>query len=1139
MGKSLLCCIFLAGTLILASSSSYSQTIECDGTVVSGSGNFSSAAPCSPLRYMYKIDDTSFAVPETVYIGTHDNIMSNYTNVCIPAGWTFDIVSTPQDDYNGSTPHANISPGPDGTCPFNIVLISGAGASVPLYFGFDHPDKPHDVGWKIITHVWVSSNWSEPVGDGLGPVHAPRCDSVLIGGDINGDGIILAIADIIYLDNFVRGLGPAPIPLWAGDLNADGYIDALDVLLFKDFISLGFSVFPQYPIPVSCDPDTVRGACCIGDTCLILSQFNCEDTTGTYFDNATFCENFICPSSISGVKFEDINCDGIRDANEPVIPGWPIHLYEGTNLVASTNTGTNGDYLFSGLTPGIYRVTEETVWGWIQTFPPTVLYRIDLLDGQNLIGFDFGNTRDTCIEPSFVTAVVQEAGTRDNFVGPEASTPDLAVDLAGVIKCAVSDHNFDSPHFDKCFAHTFSGFKDSSCCVIGGELCLRLRAGNGDPENDIISIVENGVTAWQMSLSTLMFYYTDSSDSSWSPGDIIDTCLNLKNLPPDFAGITNVLAVLHDNDFSIYMGDDTEADFFELTVILCCPGDSVSSCCLPDGSCIEVAGVSDCDSLGGAFTAGIGCTPNYCPPESNPDPDSCVIFDAECCDGKPIVAQKQNHPNFRGQVAIASCFAPALDMYSVGIIDLSDQRTAPIGTPTLYPNGFVTPMYHNENSPNSNPTNNPDDEWTKRRIGTVFGLALDRRGNIYAAASACYKTDYFPPPGNGGEIYKLDGVTGAVTNFVIGSIPNSKEGLGNIAYDCLNDQLFASNMDDGLIYRISNVVGGGTMSGTYDHGVDGRPEEGLTPIVDDGLPGVTKVGRRIWGLAVAKGIYSGGSQYYRLFYSVYWEDISKPLANEHNEIWSVRLNPSTGDFVPNSARLEISLPTYNLNYSCPVSDITFKSDGRIVLAERTMFDYTWPYAHRARILEYACDGTFWERQVIGSPAGNVFQIPADLGGGPSSTGGVDIDFRDDYNPPWDGRLWAMGDALRYDNTNNFYMYGLAGFPPTGGTTAKVAGNAILIDLDGNTTNANKTNLGDVEIPCKCCNGSRGDVNGDGIDNNILDLTYCVDFIFRGGRRAPCPQESDINGDFSTLNILDLTFIVDFVFRGGQAAGPCY
>ncbi|MCH7948410.1 MAG: CHRD domain-containing protein, partial [candidate division Zixibacteria bacterium] len=72
----------------------------------------------------------------------------------------------------------------------------------------------------------------------------------------------------------------------------------------------------------------------------------------------------------------------------------------------------------------------------------------------------------------------------------------------------------------------------------------------------------------------------------------------------------------------------------------------------------------------------------------------------------------------------------------------------------------------------------------------------------------------------------------------------------------------------------------------------------------------------------------------------------------------------------------------------------------------------------------------------------------------------------------------------------------------------------------------------------CCQGNRGDINGDGTDSNILDLTFIVDFIFRGGDPADCSNEADFNGDGTPSNILDLTFIVDFIFRGGPPTGPC-
>ncbi len=73
----------------------------------------------------------------------------------------------------------------------------------------------------------------------------------------------------------------------------------------------------------------------------------------------------------------------------------------------------------------------------------------------------------------------------------------------------------------------------------------------------------------------------------------------------------------------------------------------------------------------------------------------------------------------------------------------------------------------------------------------------------------------------------------------------------------------------------------------------------------------------------------------------------------------------------------------------------------------------------------------------------------------------------------------------------------------------------------------------------CCFGNRGDINGDGDDLTILDLTFIVDFIFRGsGDPGSCPEEADFNSDGDAATILDLTFAVDFIFRGGAAAGPC-
>ncbi|MEE8150069.1 MAG: hypothetical protein V3T75_06405, partial [candidate division Zixibacteria bacterium] len=76
-------------------------------------------------------------------------------------------------------------------------------------------------------------------------------------------------------------------------------------------------------------------------------------------------------------------------------------------------------------------------------------------------------------------------------------------------------------------------------------------------------------------------------------------------------------------------------------------------------------------------------------------------------------------------------------------------------------------------------------------------------------------------------------------------------------------------------------------------------------------------------------------------------------------------------------------------------------------------------------------------------------------------------------------------------------------------------------------------------PAGCCEGIRGDMNGDNsATTDILDLTYIVDWIFRGGSAIACPEEADINGDGVPGNVLDLTFVVDVIFRGGAQPGPC-
>jgi hypothetical protein len=71
----------------------------------------------------------------------------------------------------------------------------------------------------------------------------------------------------------------------------------------------------------------------------------------------------------------------------------------------------------------------------------------------------------------------------------------------------------------------------------------------------------------------------------------------------------------------------------------------------------------------------------------------------------------------------------------------------------------------------------------------------------------------------------------------------------------------------------------------------------------------------------------------------------------------------------------------------------------------------------------------------------------------------------------------------------------------------------------------------------CCN-MPGDANNNGVIN-ILDITYEINYVYKGGPAPPCKPEGDANGN-CVINILDITYLINFVYKGGPApiCGNC-
>jgi hypothetical protein len=75
-----------------------------------------------------------------------------------------------------------------------------------------------------------------------------------------------------------------------------------------------------------------------------------------------------------GLKFHDLNANGLKEDEEPVLPGWTINLEgvegDGDVVADSTATNANGYYSFE-VNPGTYTITEQCplAEGWRQSTP--------------------------------------------------------------------------------------------------------------------------------------------------------------------------------------------------------------------------------------------------------------------------------------------------------------------------------------------------------------------------------------------------------------------------------------------------------------------------------------------------------------------------------------------------------------------------------------------------------------------------------------------------------------------------------------------------------------------------------------------------------------------------------------------------
>jgi endonuclease/exonuclease/phosphatase family metal-dependent hydrolase len=142
--------------------------------------------------------------------------------------------------------------------------------------------------------------------------------------------------------------------------------------------------------------------------------------------------------SISGMKFNDLNNNSIKDTGEPGLEGSTILLTITGGSTETMTTDANGSYTFSNLTSGNYTVAEVLKPEWKQTFPANGTYNVRIAGGENLTGIDFGNNLPVT-PPANVTVTNAVRIIEKESLNPGEST-NITVDISSNVSQTLSLH---------------------------------------------------------------------------------------------------------------------------------------------------------------------------------------------------------------------------------------------------------------------------------------------------------------------------------------------------------------------------------------------------------------------------------------------------------------------------------------------------------------------------------------------------------------------------------------------------------------------------------------------------------------------------------------------------------------------------
>jgi protocatechuate 3,4-dioxygenase beta subunit len=321
------------------------------------SGNYSFTGLAPGTYRVREVPQTGWtqttANPADATVTSGDNVTANFGN--------FQKITIAGQKFNDRNGNGSLDAGEPGLAGWTIQLDNGANGSVDATTTTDASGNYSFTGLGPGTYrvrEVQQTGWTQTTANPADVTPTSGTNStasfgnfqkITIGGrkfnDLNGNGA---------LDAGESGLAGWTIQL---DTGADGSVDATattDASGNYSFTSLG--------------PGTYRVRE-VQQTGWTQTTANPADVTATSGANVTANFGNFQRAIIHGQKFNDRNGNGMLDAGETGLPGWTIQLDSGADgsVDATATTDASGNYSFTSLAPGTYRVREVQQTGWVQT----------------------------------------------------------------------------------------------------------------------------------------------------------------------------------------------------------------------------------------------------------------------------------------------------------------------------------------------------------------------------------------------------------------------------------------------------------------------------------------------------------------------------------------------------------------------------------------------------------------------------------------------------------------------------------------------------------------------------------------------------------------------------------------------------